>query len=227
MATAPFNLDITDPADNAVVSNFPGNERPFRDNAASYLNTDHDINTGHHKLPYGNTASFAAMAFPQGALRFNTTTSNLEVSTVAGTPGTWVPSFSSEFASGTSLPFHNATAPTGWTQDASVNDAVIRIIGSGVPGTGGSWTISGTTVTVATHVLSVTEIPSHTHNFNAYLNTAGLDFTNAGAVAIQTGTGTTDGGTGGGGAHGHTGSTFTNDGTWRPAYEDFIVAVKN
>src|SRR5258708_38350708 len=49
-ASPPFPLDIANPPDTALVSSYPANERAFRDNANSYINTEHDINTGYHKF---------------------------------------------------------------------------------------------------------------------------------------------------------------------------------
>src|SRR5215469_2442471 len=88
------------------------------------------------------------------------------------------------FPSGTVLSFLQASPPTGWSVNASFNDQIIRLVsGAGGGTTGGSWTISGTSVattlgslaaassspgtvsgTVASHTLVVGEIPSHTHN---------------------------------------------------------------
>lgn len=47
-ASPPFTIDETKPADNDVVSQHPALARAFRDVVESYLNTDHDFNTGHH-----------------------------------------------------------------------------------------------------------------------------------------------------------------------------------
>jgi hypothetical protein len=169
-------------------------------------------------------------------------------------------SATSEFASGTALVFPQASAPTAWTQDISKNDRVLRVVDTAGGGTGGTWTVGGltTAVTVASHVLSVTELPSHTHNASGTTATENaphehpVTIPNAGtpgpfaagaacggATSVATGTespdhthtyaGTTDGGTGGGGGHTHAGSTapITSDGTWRPSYEDVIVATKD
>ena len=38
-ASPPFTLDIANPTDTALVSSYPANERAFRDNANSYINT--------------------------------------------------------------------------------------------------------------------------------------------------------------------------------------------
>ncbi len=45
--------------------------------------------------------------------------------------------------SGTSMVVIQSSAPTGWTQNASLNDRVIRIVSGTGGGTGGSWTITG------------------------------------------------------------------------------------
>lgn len=72
MANPPFNLDITHPGDNDYESVFPANERAFRDNVNSYLNTEHNPNTGSHlfhvvgqcKLSVQSTTSL--VLFPYG-----------------------------------------------------------------------------------------------------------------------------------------------------------------
>jgi hypothetical protein len=134
------------------------------------------------------------------------------------------------FSSGTVQTFPQATAPTGWTQVTSLSDMVLRAINNTTGGsTGGSWTISGTTVTVATHVLALSELPGHTHNIGIDIQAAaiGSQFNALEAASGGGFTGTTDNGAGGGGAHGHPGSTFTNDGNWRPAFVNVLVASKD
>lgn len=71
---------------------------------------------------------------------------------------------------GTKATFIQASAPTGWTQDVSANDRVIRMVSGSGGGTGGSWTISG--ISVQGHTLTNAEIPSHNHNANTN-NTGG------------------------------------------------------
>ena len=83
------------------------------------------------------------------------------------------------FASGTKMLFQQTAAPTGWTKDTSHNDKALRIT-SGTVSTGGSVafetafasqtpagsisnSVSGST---ASHTLSVSEIPSHTHTIS-------------------------------------------------------------
>src|SRR5438034_1081011 len=48
MATPPFTTDKTNPADNAIVSQFPANERALRDNVDAWFQVDHNT-SGQHK----------------------------------------------------------------------------------------------------------------------------------------------------------------------------------
>jgi len=74
MANPPYNLDTSNPADGSLGNAFPGNERTFRDNANSYLNTEHDINTGYHKFQQLTTANKNALGSPpSGMVVFDTT----------------------------------------------------------------------------------------------------------------------------------------------------------
>lgn len=118
---------------------------------------------------------------------------------------------------GTKTLFHQAAAPTGWTQDTGVNDRVIRVTSGTGAGTGGSWTISG--VTVNGHSLSVAELPSHTHDA---LVESGGGFNRANSGTGTFGTGASAA-TGSGSAHSH---GLTADGAWRPAYTDVIVCSR-
>jgi len=71
--------------------------------------------------------------------------------------------------SGTRTLFHQAAAPLGWTQDVTLTDHTIQIIGSAGGGTGGAagyssmfqaqWTSDG-------HSLNANELGSHTHGIN-------------------------------------------------------------
>ena len=62
---------------------------------------------------------------------------------------------------GTRSIFYQSSPPTGWTQDTTVNDRVLRVVNSTGGGSGGSWTISG--ISVNGHTLTVAEMPSHDH----------------------------------------------------------------
>ncbi len=138
------------------------------------------------------------------------------------------------FASGTKWPFVQSAAPTGWTQDTSVNDKALRVVSGAGGGTGGSNTIGG--LTVNSHTLTTGEMPNHTHglwffrNLGATATVGGsgpipvIDIYNAdpggaaGNVTVNVAT------AGGGGGHSH---TISHDGTKAYAYQDVIVCAKN
>tara|TARA_R100001510_G_C7655886_1_gene215388 strand:+ start:1236 stop:2192 length:957 start_codon:yes stop_codon:yes gene_type:complete len=141
------------------------------------------------------------------------------------------------FASGTKMLFQQTAAPTGWTKDTSHNDKALRIV-SGTVGTGGSVafetafasqtpagsisnSVSGST---ASHTLSVSEIPSHTH-------TLGFNSRGSGSSQIvhEPGSGggeinfTTDA-TGGGGGHTHGAGTLAVSSTFSGTAIDLDVS---
>ncbi len=128
------------------------------------------------------------------------------------------------FDTGTRAIFVQASAPTGWIQVTGLSDKVLRITDAGGGTTGGSWTISG--ASVAGHALSLGEMPGHDHglgNGNSFPVWAGAFTTAPGGstyVGSQLAVMTAQGGNA---AHNH---GWSNDGTWRPAYADAIVASK-
>jgi len=91
-------------------------------------------------------------------------------------------SFSS-IPSGSRMLFYQASAPSGWSQITSVNDRVIRVVSTSGGGTGGSWTISG--LSVLDHVLTVNEMPGHSHT----MGSAG-SHSHSGSTDTDTATGT-------------------------------------
>ena len=244
MTTFPFPWDAAfeaEPADNELRSLGASRIRDLKNAIAARMAVDHsfagDANDGKHiQVELMIAASDPSLDPTDGCVYTKVITGNTELFykdssgnvlqlTNAGAID------QQSFPSGTLLAFPQAAAPTGWTQVNTWNDVVVRVVDSTGTGgaTGGSWTIAGTTVTIATHVLSATEIPSHTHNVTVgnQLNAAQFGTAAAGAPSGGTKGFTTDGGTGGGGAHGHPGSTFSNDATWRPAYVNSIIASKN
>lgn len=75
--------------------------------------------------------------------------------------------------SGTKMVFYQATAPTGWTQDTSINDRVLRVVSGEGGGTGGSWIISGlSTESAGSHSHTVN---SHTHSTPDHTHTLATD----------------------------------------------------
>src|SRR3990167_10165713 len=90
----------------------------------------------------------------------------------------------------------HASAPDGYTDvSSSYNNKMIRV-GTTALSEGGSDTLAGDT---ASHVLTVAEIPAHTHTYTA--PSGGSTTANGGFSNSDTGAAT--GSTGGGGAHTH------------------------
>jgi hypothetical protein len=132
------------------------------------------------------------------------------------------------FPAGTQLAFINAAAPLGWVRVSTYDDALLRIVGSATPSSGGTNNFStvnaqtgtgtGTTGTGSTGTgttgtgtsgsttLTSAQIPAHTHNLS-YVNnivtpnTGSYTYANMGGSSANK---ATDNGTGGGGSHNHT-----------------------
>jgi hypothetical protein len=157
---------------------------------------------------------------------------NSDTALQVGKPPTIIPT-------GSKVIFAQASAPTGWTQDASMNDRVLRVVSGAGGAQGGSWVISG--LSSAAYALTINDIPAHGH---PYQHKGGIetssDSGSTGGILTGTlggtytapaysgppddATGHAIGGTGGGAAHAH---SLSHDGSWRPAYVDVIVCTKN
>jgi len=140
--------------------------------------------------------------------------------------------------SGTSMPFYMATPPVGWTQDASNNDAMLRVVDTAGGGAGGTdspisldWSHLHTTDAFA---LLETHMPSHNHQhgYDSKINEGTQQ-----AGAIKYGAVGRDGNAsgiawctsnskGGGTAHEH-GDTNSQGGVFTPKYIEIIIAVKD
>ena len=126
------------------------------------------------------------------------------------------------FPAGTKMVFAQATAPAGWTQDAS-DDAVLRVVSTAGGGTGGSLSVTAPhTHTTGDHTLVEAEIPAHAHSTQIRNTSQG--------VGGGSGTGTpatlsaqVSSSTGGGTAHNHgvTGAAAALK------YNDVIFATKD
>ena len=67
---------------------------------------------------------------------------------------------------GTKMAFHQAAAPTGWTQDVTITDHMMRVVSTAGGGTGGSDSpILNDKVPTHNHVAVVTD-PGHVHGGN-------------------------------------------------------------
>jgi len=94
-----------------------------------------------------------------GGRDLNSDGSKLDGIEVGATAGGGLPS-------GAKTEFFQASAPIGWTQDTTHNDAILRIVNGVGGGTGGSAGVSSPShsLSAGSHTLSEAEIASHTHN---------------------------------------------------------------
>lgn len=136
--------------------------------------------------------------------------------------------------SGTKMLFLNSSAPTGWTQDTTINDRVIRVVSSAGGGVGGSWTLSGLSASVGNTTLSLSQTPSHTHPISrasdrgtfAQWDSGGGRVIDGGTLTAYNRNTANTNAVGGSGAHAHSAS-ISSDGTWRPAYVNVIACTKD
>jgi hypothetical protein len=129
------------------------------------------------------------------------------------------------FEPGTTLPFFQAAAPTGWTRIIAHNDYMLRVVNT----SGGS--VGGTDSPILNN-----KVPAHTHNFSATTNVAGNhthNYTTSITSHPQSGSATwcwwgyTTGTTSAAGDHSHTVSGTTANNTsassWTPRYADVLL----
>lgn len=129
------------------------------------------------------------------------------------------------FPSGTRMLFQQNTAPTGWTEETTYFNRGVRQTNSsnwnGIPALADTFTavFSGSKATDS-HVLDLTEIPSHTHpgpsGQSFVVNKAGDDSSGSGNQGFETDTGAAGGGLG----HSHTIAMELS-------YVDVIICVKD
>ncbi|MDH5179770.1 MAG: phage tail protein [Gammaproteobacteria bacterium] len=126
------------------------------------------------------------------------------------------------FPSGTRMLFQQSTAPAGWTKDVTHNDKALRIV-SGSVVNGGSVAFSTVFSRIATdgHVLSISEIPSHTHGVKVSRSGGGsLLVESTAAGGTETNMPDKASAAGGGGSHLHNIDL-------RVQYVDVIIASKD
>ena len=145
------------------------------------------------------------------------------------------------FASGTRMPFAQATAPTGWTQDTSDNatNRMLRVVNTTGNGIGGSASpILNNVVSSHTHTFTGNAMGAHTHTDSGHLHvdTGSAPAYNAtsGPDSKQQWTGTHN--TQIGYANISSNSAGTPSGSisangsasdWTPRYIDMIICSKN
>ena len=123
------------------------------------------------------------------------------------------------FPSGTLMLFQQTAAPTGWTKQTTHNNKALRVV-SGSVTNGGSdsfTTVFGTSKTTASHTLTESEIPAHTHSYS----TSNGQVAGSGLVTGNVSGSSNTGSTGGGGGHSHDLSNFDLE------FVDLIIASKD
>jgi hypothetical protein len=135
------------------------------------------------------------------------------------------------FPAGTQLMFVNAAAPVGWVRVSSFDDALLRIVGSAAPGSGGSngfvATVNGQTGTGAgtsgATTISTATLPSHTHTIPFGGSSAGEHC--VGACTGGVGVASITGSAGSGGSHTHSIPSLSV--TFGIKYVDALIAKKS
>lgn len=145
------------------------------------------------------------------------------------------------FAAGTRMPFAQASAPTGWTQDTTdnANNRMLRVInttGNSVGGTASP--ILNNTVPAHTHGFSTGGASAdHVHYDSGHAHSVNTNFVGGAGLAagFNYNIGGATSGTGyaalGGMTANHTHSGGTDNGSsqtnWAPRYIDMIICAKN
>jgi hypothetical protein len=124
---------------------------------------------------------------------------------------------------GAVMVFYMTAAPAGWTRITTIEDRVLRVRSGAGAGTttANTWAIND--LTADGIVLTVNQIPSHSHTRGDFANVqsgsgSSVVSTSIGGVALATGS------TGGGLAHDH---PVSSPGAWRPPVVDVLLASKN
>jgi hypothetical protein len=209
--------DVSKPADDDIISQYPANARARRAAVRTIFGVDHhdddDADQGKHEvvtlLSESPDPTFAA-----GEVGIWNNAGVLKTRVAAGTVEEFARAGNLDAPAGTAMVFRQTAAPTGWTKNTGLTtDSVLRFV-TGSVGAGGSWTISGLTMP-HTHTVSgstgngigteqnavggtgiTTMNQFHTHN---------MSFTSGGAST----------------------SSVSSNGAWRPLYVDVIIAAKD
>jgi hypothetical protein len=187
-----------------------------------------DSSTAHPLRPYHSTD------FVSGQLVAN----SIYTATYISANSEWIiEGFSTPFASATAMSFFQASAPAGWTQNVTYNDAILRVVSGAGAGanTGGSGLSTFASGTTGSHAVTQAELPNcsftvtdpgHIHAISAGAGAASggnfIALTNSGSGFNATShtTGITVASGGSGTAHTHSMNININ-------YVDMIICSKN
>lgn len=218
MAAPPFLPDETKPGDNDVVSQFPALERAFRDIIEDWLLVDHDTAGEHAQVTLAELGADPTNATDTGFLYTKDDGGDTELYyeddggavvqlTLDGALNVAVGVL--DAPTNTSMLFYQSAAPTGWTKDTTAgrDNHAIRVVtstawSSGSKGATPFTTVFGSGKATASHVLTVSQMPAHTHGMligdspDAAVASGGNQAASASNADTQS--------RGGGGGHTHT-----------------------
>jgi hypothetical protein len=92
------------------------------------------------------------------------------------------------FAAGTKIAFFQAAAPTGWTQDITINNCMLRAVNAAGGGSGGtdSPVLNDKTMVAHTHSFTGSALAAHTHAFTGSALAAHTHTFAGNALAVHT-----------------------------------------
>ena len=122
---------------------------------------------------------------------------------------------------GTKMAFFQAAAPYGWTQDLSHDDKMLRVVAGAGGGSGGTDSPISHFHTGGDHVLTIAEMPAHSHSYSSGVFQEDRVDGNS-EWGTQWESGKTTGSKGGNQPHNH-GDTDP----YQPKYIDVIVCTKD
>jgi len=165
-----------------------------------------------------------------------TATTATTATTASNLNGAWA-----QLPAGTRMPFAQAAAPTGWTQDITdnANNRMLRVVSSAGNGVGGSSSpILNNVVSSHTHTFTGNAMGAHSHSDAGHQHTqlwkastggttAGGDPNSVGNTSVATGVGYAN--IQGASAGTPSGSISANGSAsdWTPRYIDMIICSKN
>jgi len=207
----PFDVDEANPADDAIVSQFPANERSSRTDIKGMFDVDHTEADGKHsKVTLPETTDPTAVA-NTGFLYTKDDTADTELfyrddsgNIVQMTRDGEVAGFSPT----TSMLFYQSAAPIGWTKDTTtLNNHALRVVSStawsaGSKGATAFDSVFGSGKTAGSHVLTIAEMPAHTHTIDTDATDGTVNMAEQSAGVLDSLDTTSS--TGGGGSHNHT-----------------------
>jgi len=146
-----------------------------------------------------------------------------------------------QMPAGTTTNFFQAAAPTGWTQNNTYTNHMMRVVSGTGGGSGGTGSpIANTTVPAHTHTFTGNALAAHTHTDTGHSHTASTDawahgsgavsgnaFPFGGTASVTVNASTANLTSVSAGTPSGTTNDSNNSGVWSPQYIDNILCSKN